>query len=182
MMASSYPLKNDDKEVTGMVTITRDVTIPKIAAEALRDSEEKYRSLVETTTDWIWEVDNDGVYTYTNSKIKDILGYEPEEIIGKTPFDFMVPNEREQLAEWFRDFLESGKSFEGLENTNIHKDGRYVLLETSGVPVLDADGNLSGYRGIDRDVTRRKQQKKRFKKPITGWKDVLGTDGRVDEG
>lgn len=128
----------------------------KQAEEALRKSEEKYRSLVEATSDWIWEVDNDGVYTYTNYKIKDILGYEPEEIIGKTPFDFMAPNEQERLTEWFRDILESRKPFEGLENTNIHKDGRHVLLETSGVPILDPDGNLSGYRGIDRHITRRK--------------------------
>jgi PAS domain S-box-containing protein len=124
--------------------------------EDLRTSEEKYRSLVETTSDWIWEVDNEGVYTYTNSKIMDILGYEPGEIIGKTPFDFMAPNDQKRLTEWFRDILESCKSFEGLENTNIHKDGRHVLLETSGVPIFDTDENLLGYRGIDRDITRRK--------------------------
>jgi len=156
MLVSNYPLKNDDGEVTGMVVVTRDVTVSKMAAEGLRESEEKYRSLVEATSDWIWEVDNDGVYTYTNSKIMDILGYEPGEIIGKTPFDFMVPNDQKRLTEWFRDILESCKSFEGLENTNIHKDGRHVLLETSGVPIFDADGNLLGYRGIDRDITRRK--------------------------
>ena len=156
IQVSNYPLENDDKEVTGMVVVARDVTVSKIAAEGLRESEEKYRSLVETTSDWIWEVDNDGVYTYTNSKIKDILGYEPGEIIGKTPFDFMVPDEQERLAEWFGDILAARKSFEGLENTNIHKDGRHVLLETSGVPIFDTEGNLSGYRGIDRNITRRK--------------------------
>ena len=126
------------------------------AEKALRESEEKYRSLVEATSDWIWEVDNEGVYTYTNSKVKDILGYEPGEIIGKTPFDFMLPNEQKRLSEWFRDTLEFRKPFEGMENTNIHKDGRHILLETSGVPILDTDGNLLGYRGIDRNITRRK--------------------------
>ncbi len=156
MLVSNYPLKNDDGEVTGMVVVARDVTVSKMAAEGLRESEEKYHSLVEATSDWIWEVDNDGLYTYSNFKIKDILGYEPEEIIGKTPFDFMVPNEQERLTEWFRDILESRKPFEGMENTNIHKDGRHVLLETSGVPIFDTDGNLLGYRGIDRNITRRK--------------------------
>jgi len=149
MLVSNYPLKNDDGEVTEMVVIARDVTVSKIAAEGLRESEEKYRSLVEATSDWIWEVDNEGVYTYTNSKIKDILGYEPGEILGKTPFDFMVPNDQKRLTEWFRGILESRKPFEGMENTNIHKDGRHVLLETSGVPILAPDGNLLGYRGIE---------------------------------
>ena len=126
------------------------------AEKALRETDEKYRSLVEATSDWIWEVDHEGVYTYTNSKVKEILGYEPEEIIGKTPFDFMLPDEQKRLSEWFRDILVSRKPFEGIENTNIHKDGGHILLETSGVPIFDIDGNLSGYRGIDRNITRRK--------------------------
>jgi len=126
------------------------------AEKALRETDEKYRSLVEATSDWIWEVDHEGVYTYTNSKVKEILGYEPEEIIGKTPFDFMLPDEQKRLSEWFRDILVSRKPFEGIENTNIHKDGGHILLETSGVPIFDIDGNLSGYRGIDRNIARRK--------------------------
>ena len=164
MLVSNYPLKNNDGEMTGMVVVARDVTVSKMAAEGLRESEEKYRSLVEATSDWIWEVDNDGVYTYTNSKVKEILGYEPEEIIGKTPFDFMLPDEQERLSEWFGNILESHKPFEGLENTNIHKDGRHVLLETSGVPFFDTDGNLLGYRGIDRNITRRKLAEKALQK------------------
>jgi len=156
MQVSNYPLKNNDEEMTGMVIVARDVTVSKLAAEGLKESDEKYRSLVEATSDWIWEVDIEGVYTYTNSKVKDILGYEPEEILGKTPFDFMLPDEQKRLTEWFKDTLESHKPFEEIENTNIHKDGRQILLETSGVPIFDTDGNLSGYRGIDRNITRRK--------------------------
>ena len=145
----------------------------KQAERALRESEEKYRSLVEVTSDWIWEVDNEGVYTYTNSKIKDILGYEPEEIIGKTPFDFMVPDEHERLAGWFRDTIESRKFFEGMENTNIHKDGRHVLLETSGVPIVDPDGNLLGYRGIDRNITLRKQAEEALRESEEKYRSIL---------
>ena len=144
MQVSNYPLKNNDGEMTGMVIVARDVTVSKLAAEGLKESDEKYRSLVEATSDWIWEVDIEGVYTYTNSKIKDILGYEPEEILGKTPFDFMVPDEQERLSEWFKDTLESHKPFEEIENTNIHKDGRKILLETSGVPIFDTDGKSIG--------------------------------------
>jgi len=77
----------------------------------LRETDEKYRSLVEATSDWIWEVDHEGVYTYTNSKVKEILGYEPEEIIGKMPFDFMLPDEQKRLSEWFRDILASPQTF-----------------------------------------------------------------------
>jgi two-component system cell cycle sensor histidine kinase/response regulator CckA len=137
---------------------------PKRAEEPLRESEEQFRSLVEITSDWLWEVDVDGVYTYASPKAKELLGYEPEEIIGKTPFDFMPEDEVERVAGLFRDIVQSGKPFSRLENTNICMDGRHVVLETSGVPVLDAHGNVLGYRGIDRDITGRKHSEKEKKK------------------
>ena len=66
--------------------------------EALGDSEERFRTLVETTSDWIWEVDANGVYTYASPKVQDLLGYAPEEVVGKTPFDFMPPDEAEKFV------------------------------------------------------------------------------------
>jgi len=129
----------------------------KRAEEALRESKERFRALTESTSDWVWEVDVDGVYTYASPKVKDLLGYEPEEVIGKTPFDLMPPEEAKRVAEEFRAIVESQRSFARLENTNLHQDGRLVVLETSGVPFFDADGRLCGYRGIDRDITERKK-------------------------
>lgn len=123
----------------------------------LRDSEDKFRSLVEATSDWIWEVDQNGTYIYASPKVKDLLGYEPQEVIGKTPFDFMPADEAERVGGLFRDIVDSRKPFNGLENIILHKDGRYVVLETSGVPILDEDGNLTGYRGVARDISGRKQ-------------------------
>jgi PAS domain S-box-containing protein len=125
--------------------------------ETLRKSRERFRSLVETTSDWIWEVDENAVYTYVSPKIRDILGYEPEEILGKTPFDLMPSAEAKRLADIFSSIATSEKPFRELENTNIHKDGRLIVLETSGVPIIDMDGKFCGYRGIDRDITDRKQ-------------------------
>ena len=124
--------------------------------EALRQSEERFRTLTESTSDWIWEVDANGVYTYASPKVKDLLGYNPEEVIGKTPFNLMPPDEAERVGAIFRDLVASQRSFERLENINLHKDGRHVVLETSGVPFFDKKDNLLGYRGIDRDITQRK--------------------------
>lgn len=124
---------------------------------ALRESEERFRSLAESTSDWVWEVDVNAAYTYASPKVKDLLGYEPDEVIGKRPFDFVTADQAEQIAKFFKAVVDSRKPFAGLENTNIHKDGRHVVLETSGVPILDAEGNFFGYRGIDRDITERKR-------------------------
>jgi len=152
------------KDARGNIVIyegsAEDVTAAKRAEEALRASEQRFRSLVETTSDWIWEVDRNGVYAYVSPKIKDILGYEPQEVVGKTPFDLMDPSEAKRVGAIFSDIVRAGESFSSLENTNTHKDGRKVVLETSGVPIFDGSGSLSGYRGIDRDITKRKQAEK----------------------
>jgi diguanylate cyclase (GGDEF)-like protein/PAS domain S-box-containing protein len=124
---------------------------------ALRDSEERFRSLVETTSDWIWEVDARGVYTYASPKVEDLLGYTPEEVVGKTPFDFMPPLEAARIRQQFAEIAAAGRAFELLENVNLRKDGRRAVIETSGVPIFDHEGGLAGWRGIDRDITARKQ-------------------------
>jgi PAS domain S-box-containing protein len=139
------------------ISFVKDITERKRTEEALRESKERFRSLVETSSDWIWEVDSRGFYTYASPKVKDILGYEPMEVIGKTPFDLMPVQEAERVRKQFADLAESGESFCGLENVNLHKSGHLVILETSGVPIFDAHGRLSGYRGIDRDITERKR-------------------------
>ncbi|MEK6771625.1 MAG: EAL domain-containing protein [Pseudomonadota bacterium] len=127
------------------------------ALETLQDSEERFRTLVETSSDWIWEIDAHNVYTYVSPKVKDLLGYAPEEVIGKTPFDFMPPDEAAKIGRQFAEIAAARRPFERLENVNLHRDGRRVVLETSGVPILDRDGAFMGYRGIDRDITERKR-------------------------
>ena len=143
-------------------TIERRDTDLRRSALILKESEERFRSLVETTSDWIWEVDAHGVYTYASPRVKDLLGYAPEEIIGKTPFDFMPPDEAARVGQQFAEIVAAQRPFERLENINLHKDGRRVVIETSGVPIFDRDGRLAGYRGMDRDVTERIQAEEKL--------------------
>jgi PAS domain S-box-containing protein len=130
------------------------------AEKALRESEAKFRALVESTSDWIWEINAQSVYTYASPQVYVLLGYRVEEIIGKTPFDLMPPNETEQVKARFKAILEEKKHFWLLENAFLHKDGRVVFLETSGAPMFDAQGVFNGYRGIYRDITERKEVEK----------------------
>jgi len=122
------------------------------------NSEVRFRALVEVTSDWIWALDKDAVYTYSSPKVRDLLGYEPEEIIGKTPFELMPADEAERIATEFSEIVREQRAFNGIENINQHKDGHLVTLETSGVPVFDEQGVFCGYRGVDRDITERKQK------------------------
>ncbi|RTZ75878.1 MAG: bifunctional diguanylate cyclase/phosphodiesterase [Gammaproteobacteria bacterium] len=125
--------------------------------EQVKSSEEKFRNLVETSRDWFWEVNAEGVYTYVSPRCRELLGYEPEELMGRTPFELMVPSEVERVKQLFGEIVERRAPIENLENVNLHRDGHEVVLETSALPFFDGRGRLAGYRGIDRDITERKQ-------------------------
>ena len=129
-----------------------------------RESEQRFRDLTESTSDWVWEVDREGVYTYCSPKVTELLGYEPKEIIGKTPFDFMPSAETNRVSDIFYSFVSSQQPFVSLENSNVHKNGNIVVMETSGVPIFTDDGELLGYRGIDRDITERKRAEEVLRK------------------
>jgi PAS domain S-box-containing protein len=161
-VAWNYQIDNKGN-VIGFLSVLTDITERKKAEIALTDSMDRFRGLVETTSDWIWEVNEKAVYTYASPKIFDILGYIPEEVIGKTPFDLMPPNEAKRVADIFSPIATSQKPFKELENTNLHKDGHLVVLETSGVPIININGKFCGYRGIDRDITDRKKAENKLK-------------------
>jgi len=157
------PLGTNSKgSPSGYLALVEDITERKKAEDALRDSEERFRGLVETTSDWVWEVDWNGLYTYASPKVSEVLGYESRELLGKTPFDFMPRREARRVAAIFNSFMAKREPFAFLENVNRHQDGHPVILETSGVPFFASDGTLLGYRGVDRDITERKQVAKRL--------------------
>lgn len=133
-----------------------DITERKETERAFYDQKEQYRSLVESIDDWLWEVNADSVYTYSSPAVKEILGYTPEEILGKTPFDFMLPDEAQRVGAVFQEIAVQQTPMRRFENRMQHKDGHEVILETNGVPFFDANGTMRGYRGIDHDVTQQR--------------------------
>jgi PAS domain S-box-containing protein len=98
-------------------------------------------------------VDLHGQYTYVSPQIKNILGYDAHDILGKTPFDLMPPEEVKRVSETFATLVKERKPVVALVNVNFHKDGRLVVLETDGLPFYDVNGNYKGYRGTNRDIT-----------------------------
>ncbi len=130
----------------------------------LAASNERFRGLVEATSDWVWEVNAAAEYTYVSPKVRDLLGYEPEEVLGRTPFDLMPPAEAERVRPAFAAIARAREPFALMVNANRHKDGGIVVLETSGIPLFDAEGTFTGYRGIDRDITHRVNSEERIRK------------------
>jgi len=150
-----FPIKDASGKVMNVVVQHEDVTEQVHAEEELKRSEEQFRALAEATSDLAWEVDASARYTYVGPRVKDLLGYAPEEVVGRTPFNLMPMDESKRVEQEFRRAMNERRPIEQLLNRNLHKDGHVVILETSGVPVLDDQGKLVGYRGINRDVTER---------------------------
>ena len=120
----------------------------------LQESEARFRDIADNAMEWIWQVDTTGKYTYSSPVVKKILGYEPEEVLGKYFFDFFHPDEKKKLMKATTKAFEHKKSFRKFINQNLCKDGKtLVVLSTSGVPLFDAEGKFIGYRGADMDIT-----------------------------
>jgi len=153
-------LKDAQKTPVALLGIIKDITEHQQADELLMESKLRYQNLVESINDWAWEVDEKGKYTYVSPKIKDLLGYTPEEVLNKTPFDLMSLEEAKRVRKIFINAVSRHEPINSLENTNLHKDGHEVILETSGTPFYDVRGEFKGYRGIDRDITKRKKTEK----------------------
>jgi anti-anti-sigma factor len=132
-------------------------------AQAMKRNQSGLRRLVEATSDWLWITDTNAVYTYVSPRVTDFLGYEPHEVVGKTPFHLMPADEAERIAAIFGPIATELQPVIALANTNQHKDGRLVVLETSGVPFFNEAGEYQGYLGIDRDITQRLENEERMR-------------------
>jgi diguanylate cyclase (GGDEF)-like protein/PAS domain S-box-containing protein len=150
-------LRDEDGRPIGLLGVSRDITERKRAEEELRESEMRFRQVAEASHEWIWEVDAEGRYTYASPAVQEILGYEPQEVIGKPYYDFYPAEEKEQLLAEDREILARKATFVRVIDRRVHKDGHTVLVESTGVPVLSAKGDVLGYRGVDEDVTERKR-------------------------
>jgi PAS domain S-box-containing protein len=140
-----------------LVGIFRDVSERNQADAALHESEQRFHDIIDASADWIWEVDARARYTFVSSSVTNLLGYTPAEILGKTPFDLMLPEEAERVRLIFAEIAAKGLPFRNLDNINVHKDGSLRHVLTNGMPIRDDQGQVIGYRGLDMDATERIQ-------------------------
>ena len=151
---------NTSGETVGYCLFSRDVTAGRLAEEKLHESRERYRKLVESTADLVWAIDLKGFHTFTNNSIQSILGYETSEVLGKSVFSMMYPDDREHIKKVFARGMKKKEGWSNVEIRWVHKDGSVRILESTARPLFDSDGEVVGFTGIDRDVTdhRKAQQ------------------------
>ncbi len=154
---SVCPRLDSQGNTIGALAIVVDITNRKKVEIELSESERRFRDVALCSADWLWEIDLNDRYTYCSEKVIDSLGYSAEEIIGKTPFDLIHPEDVQSIKEVYVNLVRNKEKLVNLENRNIHKNGDIKILLTNGVPILDKDGNLLGYRGVDTDITEQKR-------------------------
>jgi PAS domain S-box-containing protein len=155
--------------------LRREVREARLMELALRDSEQRLHDLALTTADWIWEVDAHGRYTACSDRVKDVLGFTPEEIVGRTPFDLMLQEDAAALGPVFERMVREKKGCSSLKNRNRHKDGHEVVLLTSCVPMLNEAGELLGFRGADKDITLRERMERSLRRQTRELEALLAT-------
>ena len=120
---------------------------------ALAESEERFRQMADLSGEWLWEQDPNGYYTYSSVAVKQILGFDQDQVIGKHYTELLTPQDKESQTS----FSSSQQSFYALLNHYRHRDGHQVITESTGLPISDEQGNLLKWRGVDRDITARIQ-------------------------
>ena len=171
----SVMLMQDDKgNPTGVIGVTRDVTERKRAEEALRESEEKYRTMAESISDMVWMMDMEGRVTYCNRATKNLLGYEPDELVGLRLAGFLTDQARDRARRGIQDSIERSRAGQvdpqvPREYDHVHKDGTVVPCEVVSKLLVDNTGTPVGLVGVSRDIRERKRaeaEKRRFEAQV----------------
>lgn len=158
----------------------RDITQQKAAEQAQAETQERYRSLVETSHDLIFSISTEGLISFINEASRSVLGYAPEELIGRRWGDFTPADRREQDMAAFATAVESGDARKDYRAHALHKDGSIVMLKVNSRSVLDDAGKLIGRSGTLRDVTQTsraeevlRESAERFRLMIEGSEQVI---------
>jgi PAS domain S-box-containing protein len=159
ILISVVPIQDREGAFAGSFAMMTDITERKQADQKVRESEARFEQVANISNEWIWEVDTDGLYQYSSAAVERILGYTPEEIVGRMHYyDLFDPAVREELTRETEEAFRNCKPFSQFINPNIHKDGHIVFLETTGTPFFNSQGTFTGYRGCDTDVTEQQNR------------------------
>ncbi len=151
------PIKDSSGKGIALQRSSLDITERKRAEAALRESEERYRSLVETSPDAITLTDMDGKIIMCNQQTVTLHGFESIDVlIGRSAFDLIAPEERQRAAENMQKSLEEGR-VENIEYTLFKQDGSRFPAELNASAILDETGQPIAFMAITRDITERKR-------------------------
>jgi PAS domain S-box-containing protein/diguanylate cyclase (GGDEF)-like protein len=141
--------------------------------------EQQLRDIVLTSQDWIWEHDRDGKFTFSSDSVRSILGYSPEEIVGKQTTQFVHPEDLGALDFAMHTLGPRQRTATNLQARWRHRNGSYRWLERNMLVLLDENEQVVGYRGSERDFTERRRQEKHITRLTRVLKMLSGVNGAM---
>ena len=153
----------------------RDITREREREIALQKSEEKFRTIVETSPDMVWEIDPRGLFSYISPQCISILGYTPEYLVGKSLFCLIPPDSVPDVSAALAEHQGNKAGFMTVDVNARHKDGRRLIVNIRSAPVLDDTGTITGFRGIASDITERKLRENALRESEELHKKLLTT-------
>ena len=151
-------------EIVGVISVARDITERVRAEQALKESEEKYRNILANMQDGYFEVDLKGNMVFFNDAACQIMGYSKDKLLGLNYREYMNAETAQKVFETFNRVYTTGETARLGGWEIIGSDGTPRILETPVTLILDADGNPSGFRGLARDVTQKKNAEEALRK------------------
>ncbi len=130
----------------------------------IKSSQSRFQQLLENSDFWVWEIDIKGYFTYANARVETLLGYSAYELVGKSMFDIMPKLEVRRIAPLYRDCVKNHHKIVDMLNIKHHQDGHNVYLSTYATPFFNDNGELLGYRGVDKDITKDIKTEQELKK------------------
>ena len=173
-------LKNHNGEIIGFRGVGRDVTERRQTEEALRRSEERYRTMLEEMEEGYYETDLAGNFALVNDAMSRILGYSRDELIGMNYRIYTPEEDVKPVFQAYNHVYRTGEPLKRFPMPEIRKDGTRILAEDSVFPLRNEKGHITGFRGITRDITERKRMEESLRQSEENYRalfdnSVIGT-------
>ncbi len=161
-------------DVTGLYGVALDITDRKRAEKALRESEERFREVLEVVEEVVWETNAEGRYSFLSKSARDVFGVDHDKAIGMKPTDFVTDEEeRDAVIAFFRDVVAARSKFSDFQYRITTPNGRRIWVSGSGAPLLSPTGELVGYRGTAHDVTAKRQAEEALRKSEESYRSIF---------
>lgn len=164
-------LKEEDKEY--MVGCFHDISDRKKAEASLRESEQRFRDIANSTGEFIWELDAEGRFVYVTEPAVARFGLSASELLGRKPFDFLFPEDVPWILDYFNNEVKKNPSFQGLEHRIRSGTGETTWVQVSGARIVDEQGRITGFRGTTSNITKRKLAEAKLALERKHLRDIL---------